>query len=444
MSIGVYKTLEKKVIEAQKGNKEAFSEIYSLTYQKVYFYALQIMKNKADAEEIVQEVYEDVLKNINQLKNPMSFVAWLNKKTYFISMNYLRKHKRSVPRDHEDDLFLNMEDEHIDSQPEYTYLKSERASALMDGLDQLSHNHKSVILMRYYQNLTMEQIAVITGVSAGTVKSRLNAAKGYLKAHIEHTKSGFIFVSFGKTLKETLINVSNHTVLNPDKAIFISKELGLVYAGNQVASMTGIVVSGLIVKTVAVVTGLAIASTGAYMANELGAAQSLENKPKIVSVKILKEEGFSNTGKEIDVTIESTGDAEVYALSELGKRFDGGKTEENHYKIPVYKNGQYRVCVTSGGGTKNKTIEVKGIDNVVPEMTFSHIENETLVIGAKDDASGIDWSTSYLKTESGQQIEPLSVMEGNDQFTFPLIEEPSFLYLYDRAGNEIYYEIQIK
>ena len=75
-----YEYISGLVKKAQKGNSDAFAEIYAATYQKQYKFTYQYVKDAYLAQDILQEVYILVLKNITKIKNPRLFISWLNQK----------------------------------------------------------------------------------------------------------------------------------------------------------------------------------------------------------------------------------------------------------------------------------------------------------------------------------------------------------------------------
>ena len=77
-----YNYLAELVLKTQRGDSEAFAELYTATYQKQYRFTYRYAKDAYLAQDILQDVYILVLKNINTLKNPRLFVSWLNQITF--------------------------------------------------------------------------------------------------------------------------------------------------------------------------------------------------------------------------------------------------------------------------------------------------------------------------------------------------------------------------
>lgn len=89
-----YDYLAKLVECTQMGDSDAFAELYTATYQKQYRFVYQYTKDSYLAQDILQDVYILVLKNIHTLKNPRLFVSWLHQITFRICFDTTQKMKR--------------------------------------------------------------------------------------------------------------------------------------------------------------------------------------------------------------------------------------------------------------------------------------------------------------------------------------------------------------
>lgn len=430
-----YKNLENKVIEVQKGNQSAFSEVYDMTYQSVYFYALQMLRNKEDAEDIVQEVFEDALKTIHTLEAPKAFLTWINKKTYFITMNYIRKSKRSVALDKDELVFVNLEEEDTEVQPEYAYLKDEKEIILMKGIEGLSDNHKNVVLMHYYQNFSLQQISEIMDCSVDTVKSRLNVARGYLKnlmSKNNYIRSGFFTLSLEKSIRNTLGNMAEINTLNQQVGV-TSTAVKVGVTGSKLLSLTAFKV-----VTASVVT-LIIGTTA--VGNHLVTKASQINDLKITEIHQSHEGSYTNQGATIYVDTNRKENEEIYAVSETGTQYKGHLGKEG-YAIKVSENGIYTIYATSESGSDQQTTTVKSIDNTEPEIKEVVTEDNQLIISCEDNYSGIDWNkTVYIRT-NGELIKPSQILLQENKIIFSANENQGTFKLYDQAGNSTIYEME--
>ena len=91
------KELLKAIDDVKNGIDSSFNTIYKITYKKVYFFALSIIKDEDIVHDVVQNVYVLVHKNINSLKDNKMFISWINRITYNESIRELQKaNKRPI------------------------------------------------------------------------------------------------------------------------------------------------------------------------------------------------------------------------------------------------------------------------------------------------------------------------------------------------------------
>lgn len=171
--------------QAQEGKEEGFNKIYSATYNFVFFRSKMIMKNDSEAWDLLQEVYIVAYKSIAKLEKPDNLYAWLGGIAYNLGMKAYRK-KQDVLLDEEGEgIFDDLKSFDIDTQPE-EYVEQEQTSniikELIDGLPPLQ---KAAVIAYYFDEMSVSEIAETFECSTGTIKSRLNYARQYLKQAVE-------------------------------------------------------------------------------------------------------------------------------------------------------------------------------------------------------------------------------------------------------------------
>lgn len=164
------------VLRAQIDDSDAFAELYSLTYNKVYNYACHYLHDIYLAQDAVQEVYISVLKNITSLKEPVLFIAWLNRISFNICYDMVKK--RNEKYGLIDDSILELfSDEHVFNNPESHVVKADITERLTAAINQLSPLDREFIILKYYNNMKLDDIASATEVSKSTVKRHLISAE---------------------------------------------------------------------------------------------------------------------------------------------------------------------------------------------------------------------------------------------------------------------------
>ena len=116
-----YEKISELVNKVKKGDLQAFDELYSLTYNKVYLLALSILKNKVMAEDSAQIISLKSLKSVNQLRNTKTFIAWINKITYNYCLQEISKLKREKNTEYKEDFMMNSKNYEYQDPLEFFY-----------------------------------------------------------------------------------------------------------------------------------------------------------------------------------------------------------------------------------------------------------------------------------------------------------------------------------
>jgi len=173
------------VSEIQNGNEYAFNELYDRYHKLVYYVAFQLTKCEADAEEVKQEVFLKVLNHIHDVKDAKRFKYWLTTITHNECKHLFRSNKSSVMNEEELDVLYNQSESRKDFLPEEHVHYTSDMKVLRDCLLKLNKEHREVITLKYFAQLSIDEIADILQIPNGTVKSRLANAKKLLKTDVE-------------------------------------------------------------------------------------------------------------------------------------------------------------------------------------------------------------------------------------------------------------------
>ncbi len=169
------------VIEIQNGKTDSFNELYKLTSSRAYFVALQITKNEEDAQDVLQDSYIKALEKIGSLDKPESFVSWFHQMVANKSKDSLKKKKPSLFEGGEDEAFEVIPDEDETFTPEKNLDHTELQKAIMEAIDELSEEKRACVLMMYFEEMSVNEIAQSLDLSVSTVKNRLFTARKDLK-----------------------------------------------------------------------------------------------------------------------------------------------------------------------------------------------------------------------------------------------------------------------
>lgn len=173
-----------ELIQAFKhGNEEVFEEIVRRYQKKVYHTTYRMMGNPEDANDLAQEVFIRVYRNLERFQGKSSFSTWLFTIATNICRDELRKRQRRVPVQsisepiHFEDGELEREIADESMAPETMSLHRELHDEIQAVIEQLPTEQKEAIILRELQGFSYEEIAEIAGVSLGTVKSRISRAR---------------------------------------------------------------------------------------------------------------------------------------------------------------------------------------------------------------------------------------------------------------------------
>ena len=174
-------TVEELVRAAAKGNTLAFEELVRLHEKKVYALALRMCGNSEDAADAAQEAFLSAWKGLPSFRGEAGFSTWLYRLASNAAIDQLRKGKRQREEASLDDGELPLDVPDRQPGPQEAAESTELQKAVADGLGELSEDHRQILLMREYQELSYDEIAQALDVDLGTVKSRISRARRALR-----------------------------------------------------------------------------------------------------------------------------------------------------------------------------------------------------------------------------------------------------------------------
>jgi len=164
------------VKRAQSGSSDAFTELYGLTYNHVYNYAARYMKDEHLAQDVVQETYITAFKNLKGINDPSLFVAWLNQINFHTCFDMSKKLNNAYGCISPEQMEFE-KDETIEHNPEDIYEKNDEIRLLYNAIKELPFHEQQTIVLRYYNEMKLEDIAKTLSISRSTVKRYLQSAK---------------------------------------------------------------------------------------------------------------------------------------------------------------------------------------------------------------------------------------------------------------------------
>ena len=176
--------LTELVRKAQGGDQEAMSQLYQQTCQRVYALALRLTSDPDRAMDAVQESYLSALQNLDKLQKPEAFLHWMFQITANCCRKFHNREKRYVSPEQDEEensYFDSIPDPDEKILPEAAADSGETRRLVLELVDQLPPEQRECVVLYYFSEFSVEEIARLQGCTENTVKSRLNYARKKLK-----------------------------------------------------------------------------------------------------------------------------------------------------------------------------------------------------------------------------------------------------------------------
>lgn len=181
------KDQENIIARARRGDADAFEQLVIAYRDQVFRLALRMCGNEADADEAAQEAFLSAWKALPNFRGDSRFSTWLYQLTSHAAIDLLRREKRQIAA--EDITEVSVSDP--GPSPQQQAERSETRQAVRDAMGKLSPEYRQIVVLRFLQELSYEEIGAVLKLPPGTVKSRLNRAKAQLKDIL--SKNGNLF-----------------------------------------------------------------------------------------------------------------------------------------------------------------------------------------------------------------------------------------------------------
>jgi len=161
----------------KEDDPRGFDELYERYKNEAFRVAVLITGNCSDAEDLTQEAFIACAGSIRSLKDNSKFRAWLLRSVTRASWKYCKKRNREQPTSEffEAGTVLS---------PQHALFKNEVQRTLYHALYTLDDKKRNVIILYYFEELSVKEIAIVLGVMEGTVKSRLFSARNALRKEL--------------------------------------------------------------------------------------------------------------------------------------------------------------------------------------------------------------------------------------------------------------------
>ena len=169
------------VAQARAGSPDAWNILFKRYQLPLYAYVFELLHDEQASLDVIQETFINATRYIGNLREEGKFGSWLFGIAHQKCVQQWRKRSR------EKDLFEEFADAPVEFHdgPDDLLIHAEQEAEFMNLLNQLSVPQRSVLLLHFVEDFSLEEIAIITKAQLGTVKSRLHYAKKALRNLIE-------------------------------------------------------------------------------------------------------------------------------------------------------------------------------------------------------------------------------------------------------------------
>jgi RNA polymerase sigma-70 factor (ECF subfamily) len=188
---------DRKLIEAAKrGENKAFERLMKKYYKSVYFLVFKMVRNSEDAEDLTQESFAKAFNSINSFDPKYAFSTWLFKIATNNCIDHIRRQKMQTlsinqPTQGEDGSSMVFQIQDRDLIPDEQILKKQRKEIIARAVSGLPDRYQQLIQLRYFRELSYEEVAQELKIPLGTVKAQLHRAKELLNEALEDIKRTF-------------------------------------------------------------------------------------------------------------------------------------------------------------------------------------------------------------------------------------------------------------
>lgn len=365
------KTIKELVSSAKSGNKKSFDKLYEITHNDVWYNCLSLLKDEENAKDIMQETYITAFLKLDTLNDEQKFCGWITS----IAVNKCKnKLKGKVEYQIDDEVLITEAETDELMLPEEYITKTEKRKVLLQIMeDTLSFNQYQTVLMFYFDEMSISEIAQGLEISEGTVKSRLNSSRAKMKTAIEDYENksgdrlhGVVFVPFFTTIfKEEAksLAVPNITIKLPNgQTLATSATKGIATGAKSTVSSIVKATATATVKTkvIAVVCGATILAGISAVGISILAGCNAEKEPTEPSV-ISSTVQISTVPTTVPKTTVPKEVKDLVDKGEIKVDKDGNITDKNGKKVEV-KDGKVEVKTDDG---KTVTVKVNDVKTTV-------------------------------------------------------------------------------
>ena len=348
---------------AQTGDAQAQGELYEAMYKRVYYLTLRITNSPEDAQDAAQDAFLSAFQALPKLKNPDAFESWLFQIAANKARGILRKNGRTVALAEDEDgrtMLDDLPDENEALLPEEVVDSADKRDIILSLIDGLPEAQRVCLVMFYYAELSVKQIAQELRCSENTVKSRLNYARQKIRQAVLDTEerdgirlhaAAPLALLFAKDFEALAVDIpalaasaataatgaeaAGEALAAAETAAGTAAETGAVSSAVSAAAKTGILATAKAKIAAGVVAALLLAGGGAVVVSQTGDAPADSPAPSVSQSESTEEKDWGEPAPETDE--EGRLDAYRQIVQELVNEYGGprARNENDEHAFPM-------------------------------------------------------------------------------------------------------------
>ena len=172
------------VLHAQRGSHDAFGLLVERYDRRLLYYVRRLLGDGESSFDVLQATWLQVFRRLPSLRSPQAFRVWLYRIVHDQAVSHLRRERRQPPSGGEDAI-----ESVAVEQPAADELLA-NVELVHRALGEIKWEYREVLTLRYLEDLSVDEIALVTDLPGGTVKSRLHYARIALKTCVEELENG--------------------------------------------------------------------------------------------------------------------------------------------------------------------------------------------------------------------------------------------------------------
>ena len=431
--------LAKYVARAQNGERKAMERIVDETSGYVYYYCLALLCSEDEANDAVQEIYLTLLKKLDTLENPKAFLGWLKTVTSNHCKNRLARNKNYSSLDDEV-IFESEEETDIQLIPQKQIEAHELRNAVVTAVKNLPVFQRECVMMYYYNEMSVSQIAEVLEIKEGTVKSRLYNARKSIKSELEklgfseNTLGGFsplAFVAYSLMSDSekyycpiSLSALSESTAVVGAVKAAAKTSLG-IKAVSGIAAASVIVTGGIVVHNVKQNTP-AQESSVSQISESTATLTQPTTQHKWTAEELYYAHGFTDEERRTEIKFNpslplNSQQNKDYVYDRMNNSIDYFNTLQATYYQSDEKSAYYvSYCIQQGDNRKSKMLTYNGDGVPVSYFAFDgtyskefSFGNDVSLIDSKNKEFNSDIAEEIRKNRSKKYAEELNKLDEN-------------------------------